>query len=177
MSRKISLNARLAHDAEGSKEVEVMLVQITHPETEQIVRLSTDPTDRISYNPLSYGTRSTWLGADPEDDEEVFKFILMSALVPDDQDDAPPSMQLVLEAVDNSVAEVLRSTTRRATVAMAVVLASTPDLIEMEYRNFRLINAEQSGDSVTLSISRDPVTSEPWPAGRMTRERFPGLHP
>ena len=101
----------------------------------------------------------------------------MSALVPDDQDDAPPSMQLVLEAVDNSVAEVLRSTTRRSTVAMAVVLASSPDLIEMEFQNFKLINAEQSGDSVTLSISRDPVTSEPWPAGRMTRERFPGLHP
>ena len=44
MSRKISLNARLAHDAEGSKEVEVMLVQIKHPETEQIVRLSTATT-------------------------------------------------------------------------------------------------------------------------------------
>ncbi len=177
MSRRISLNARLAHDAVGSKEVEVVLLHITHPETEQVIRLSTDPTDRISYSPPSYGTRSTWLGADPEDDDEAFLFILLSVLVPDDSEDSPPAAQLVLQSVDNRTADALRSTTQRATVNMALVLASTPDTVEQEWLNFKLISAEGSGDSITLSISRDPVTAEPWPAGRMTRDRFPGLHP
>ncbi len=173
--RKLSLNARMAHDAVGSKEVEVVLVQITHPETNQIIRLSTDPTERISYQPLSYGTRSDWLGADPEDDAEAFLFILMSAMLPDDSEDSAPAAQLVLEAVDNRIAEALRSTTLRATVSMAVVLASSPNKIEFEARNFRLVSAEGNAEAITLSISRDPITSEPWPAGRMTRERFPGL--
>ena len=177
MSRRISLNARLAHDAVGSKEVEVVLLHITHPETEQIIRLSTDPTDRISYSPPAYGTRSTWLGADVEDDDEAFLFILMSVLVPDDSEDSPPAAQLVLEAVDNRIADALRSTLQRATVNMALVLASTPDIVEQEWLNFNLISAAGKADSITLSISRDPVTAEPWPAGRMTRDRFPGLHP
>lgn len=177
MSRKVSLNARLAHDAVGSKEVEVVLVEITHPETEQVVRLSTDPTDRISYEPLAYGTRSTWRGADPEDDDEAYLFVLMSVLVPDDQEDSPPVARFVLEAVDNRIAEVLRSTTQRATVNMALVLASTPDAVEQEWLNFRLVSAEGDAGTITLSVSRDPVTAEPWPAGRMTRQRFPGLHP
>lgn len=177
MSRKISLNARLAHDAVGSKEVEVVLMHITHPETEQVIRLSTDPTDRISYQPPAYGTRSTWQGSDPEEDDEAFLFILMSVLLPDDQEDSPPAAQLVIEAVDNRIIDVLRSTLQRATVNLALVLASTPDVIEQEWLNFKLISTEWNGDSATLSISRDPVTAEPWPAGRMTRDRFPGLHP
>jgi len=176
MSRSISLNARAALDASGSQEVEVILFQITHPETSQIIRLSTDPTERISYSPLSYGTRSTWLGADPEDDDEAFLFILMSALIPDDQDDAPPAARIVLEAVDNEIAAVLRSTTQRANVSMAMVLASSPDIIEDQWLNFKLVSVEGTADSITLNLTRDPLTAEPWPAGRMTRERFPGLH-
>lgn len=175
MSRKISLNARMAHDAVGSKEVEVVLLHITHPETEQVIRLSTDPTERISLQPLSYGTRSSWLGSDPDDD--AFLFVLLSVLLPDDQEEAPPAAQLVIEAVDNRIADALRSTLLRATVNMALVLASTPDLVEQEWNNFKLISAEGNADSISLSISRDPVTAEPWPAGRMTRDRFPGLHP
>ncbi|WMT85559.1 hypothetical protein NO932_11535 [Pelagibacterium sp. 26DY04] len=177
MSRIISLNARLAHDAVASSEVEVVLIQFTHPETEQIVRLSTDPTERISYAPLAYGTRSNWLGADPNDDEQAFRFVLISVQLPDDEEAAPPAAQFVLDAVDASMAEVLLSTTQRAEVSIAVVLASSPNVVEQEWHGFKLINVEGDGGQITLSITRDPVTAEPWPAGRMTRERFPGLHP
>ena len=60
---------------------------------------------------------------------------------------------------------------------MAVVLASSPSVIEMEWHHFRMVSAEGNGDAITLSITREPITAEPWPAGRMTRERFPGQHP
>ncbi|MEP1253424.1 MAG: hypothetical protein ABJI29_01625, partial [Alphaproteobacteria bacterium] len=142
-----------------------------------IVRLSTDPTERISLEPLVYGTRSSWLDADPTDDEEVFQFVLVSVLLPDDQETAPPAARLAIEGVDNELAEVLRSTLLRADVSLAVVLASSPDVIEQEWLNFKLVSAEGSGESIQLSITRNPLTEEPWPAGRMTRERFPGLHP
>ncbi|WP_346915022.1 hypothetical protein [uncultured Roseibium sp.] len=177
MSRKISLNARLALDADGSEEVEVVLLQFTHPETSQIVRLSTDPTERLSVEPLQYGTRSTWLGANPKKDDEAFLFVLVSVLIPDDQETAPPAMRVVMEGVDNELAQVLRSTTERAEASMAVVLASSPDVVEQEWRNFKLVRAEGQGEGITLTLSRAPLTEEPWPAGRMTRERFPGLHP
>jgi|TARA_A100001391_G_scaffold50885_1_gene30944 hypothetical protein len=177
MSRKISVNARLAHDAIGSDHVEVVLLQITHPETEQVIRISSDPTERISYSPLSYGTRSNWLGADPTNDDQAFLFVLVSVLLPDDEEDRPPSARFVIEGIDNDLVEVLTSTIERAQVSMAVVLHSSPNVIEQEWLGFELLSAKKEGEGVVLSISRDPVTAEPWPMGRMTRERFPGLHP
>lgn len=175
--RKISLNAHLAHDADGSDETEVVLLQFTHPETSQVVRLSTDPTERLSLEPLRYCTRSNWLGANPKDDEEAFLFVLVSVLLPDDQDTAPPAARLVIEGADNELAEVLRSTLQEAEVSMALVLASTPNVIEQEWLGFKMVRAESQGEGITLSVSRNPLTAEPWPMARMTRERFPGLHP
>jgi hypothetical protein len=170
--RKISLNARLAHDEGlGSAEVEVVLVKITHPETAEVVRLSTDPTERLSVEPLAYGTRSTWLTADAS----PFQFVLMSALLPDDREDAPGAAKLVLDAVDESAAKVLRSTMLRARMDLAVVLGSSPDRVEAQFLNFELVQAEGSDTQITLSYSRDRMTSEPWPAGRMSRQWFPGL--
>lgn len=60
--RRVSLNARLAQDALGSDEIYVALFEINHPDLEKPIRLSTDNTERLSVEPLYYGTRSTWRG-------------------------------------------------------------------------------------------------------------------
>ena len=52
--RRISVNARSAHDAASTDEIEVVLIQIEHPQLAAPVRLSTDPTERISVDPLTY---------------------------------------------------------------------------------------------------------------------------
>ena len=117
--RRISVNARSAHDAASTDEIEVVLIQIEHPQLAAPVRLSTDPTERRSVDPLTYGTRSTWLGANPV--TSPFLFILASAELPGDQEDAPASTALVLENVDVDLAVLLRSFTDRPTVHMAVV--------------------------------------------------------
>lgn len=171
--REISLNARLAHDALGTAEVEVVLWHITHPDLDTPVRLSTDPTERLGLEPLRYGTRSTWQTGDGS----PFLFVLAGAQVPDDKSDAPATARLVLANLDNTAARLLRSFTSPATVNMAVVLASSPNLVEMEALGLQLVSAEGAGDQVVLSLSRDPLTAEPWPSQRMTRSRFPGLWP
>jgi len=169
--RRVSLNARAAQDAAASDEVEVLLVRITHPDLDEPIRLSSDPTERISVEPLAYGTRSAWGGT-----VAVHWFVLASTVVPDDVDDAPAAATMILEAVDRDIASALRSTTARATVAMAVVLASSPDVVEAEWTDLQLVSAEGDAGEIRLSISRDPITSEPWPSRRMTRAAFPGLH-
>lgn len=170
--RRVSLNARAAQDAATSDEVEVLLVRITHPDLDEPLRLSSDPTTRISTDPLAYGTVSRW-GAPAG---AVHWFVLASTMLPDDTDDAPAAATLILEAVDRDMATILRSTTIRATVAMAVVLASSPDVVEAEWTELQLVSAEGDAGEIRLSISRDPITSEPWPSRRMTRTAFPGLH-
>ncbi|EPX82105.1 hypothetical protein Salmuc_02473 [Salipiger mucosus DSM 16094] len=168
------MNARTAHDAPISDELEIALFQVEHPDLAEPVRLSTDPTQRISTDPLRYGTRSSWNGVDPT--AEPYWFVLVSAELPGDQEDAPAAASLVLENVSNDIAATLRSVTTRATVHMAVVLAGSPDLVEAEYRGLVMVGAEGDAGEVVISITRQPIEEEPFPMMRMTKDRFPGLH-
>lgn len=170
--RRLSLNARTALDADATDEIYVVLLRFTHPSLDKPVFLSTDPTERLSVEPLMYGTYSSWLNPDGE----PFLFILASTMVPDDKEDAPAAATVILETVDKDMATVLRSIKDRATVDMAVVLASSTDVIEAEWTGLRLMTANGNASEITLLISRESIFEEPFPAGRMTRARFPGLH-
>ncbi len=173
MSHRISLNARAAQQDANSAEIEVVLFDITHPDLEAPIRLSTDNTEQLSEEPLIYGTRSSWRGADPE--TEPYLWIIASAVLPDDDAEAPAAAQLVLENLDARIVEVLRSFTGQATVAMAVVLASSPDVIEGEWHDMRMTTSEGTAAEIVLSLGREEIELEHFPSGRMTRQKFPGL--
>ncbi|MCD1621234.1 hypothetical protein K7H20_24665, partial [Salipiger manganoxidans] len=81
----------------------------------------------------------------------------------------------VLENVDHAIAELLRSVTSRASVHLAVVLATSPDVVEAEFLDMQLIAAEGDAESIPLTISRQPIEEEGFPMHRMTRDRFPGM--
>lgn len=170
MSQRLSMNARRAATDRTSAEVEVVLIVIEHPELDAPIRLSTDPTERLSVEPLLYGTRSSWMGA-----EDPYLFVLASAEVPSDLEDAPATASIRLELIDPSIARALRSVTSPATAHLAVVLASSPDLIEMEFRDMRASGASGSAEQASIEISRRPIEDERIPTDRFTRDRFPGL--
>ncbi len=106
---------------------------------------------------------------------DPYLWIIASAVLPDDADDAPAQAQIVLENLDAQLTEVLRSYTDMATVAVAVVEAATPNLIESEWHGMLLSTADGTSAEITLSLSRDEIELEHFPAGRMTRQKFPGL--
>jgi len=168
--RLLSLNARQSLDSGSSENVETVLVMITHPDLDVPVRISTDSTERISADPLTYGTRSTWQTADGS----PFYFCMIDALLPDDKDKGTPQARLVFSAIDNDFAAALRGTLTPATVDLAVVWSNSPDLVEQEYRGFLLVSASGDASAVTLTVTLEPITNEPWPAGRMTQGQFPG---
>lgn len=172
--RRLSLNARQAMDDPASSEVEVVLIEITHDELDAPIRLSTDNTERLSADPLYYGTRSSWRGANPITDP--YLWVVASVLLPSDQEDTPAGATLVLDNLDWNIAELLRSFRTPAHFAMAVVLASSPDLAEAEWQDLLLTSAEISAGEILLTISREEIELEYFPAGRMTRRQFPGLH-
>jgi hypothetical protein len=173
--RRLSLNARMAQDALASPEIEVVLFEITHPDLDAPIRLSTDNAERVSTDPLIYGTRSTWRGANPV--TEPYLWVIASAVLPSDSQDDPGDARIVLDVLDAAYAEVLRSFTDLATVHMAGVLASSPDVIEVEVLDLKLTVAEIADTEVSLTLTRENIELEYYPPGRMTRMKFPGLHP
>ena len=167
MAKFYSITARTAFNAPVTEEVGVVLAKITHPLLDEPVYLSSDPTERLSTDPLLYGTRrggQDWL------------FVLMGAIVPDDQKDTPPRASLVFDNVTREVVDQLRSIITPVSVDLTVVLASDPESVEAQCTDLKGVKASGSANQITLEISREPFTDEPWPSGRMTYERFPGLH-
>lgn len=169
------MNARLALDAAASDEIEVALFLIEHPELDAPIRLSTDNTERLSDEPMVYGTRSAWAGSNPL--TEPFLWIVAWAVLPGDAEDAPAAAQIVLENLDSEMVELLLSFTDPATIHMAGVLASSPDEVEVEYFDLQILSADINAGEIVLSISRDEIELEPFPPGRLVRQFFPGLHP
>lgn len=172
--RRVSLNARLMQDAEASGEIYAVLFHIEHADLEAPIRLSTDNTERVSSDPLIYGTRAPWRGANVI--TEPFLWVVASAIVPSDLDDAPAAAQVALENLDQAIVELVLSVTSPATVHMAVVLAASPEVIEGEWSDMLITSADMNTGEVVLSFSRDEIELEFYPMGRMSRDRFPGLH-
>lgn len=174
MSRRVSLNHRLAQDAAASGEIEVALFMITHPSLSKPIRLSTDNADEISRDPYLRGTRSTWMGSNPL--TEPFHHVIADAVMPSDMDNTPAAGQIVLALTDQALVTAVRSVTTVPTISMAVVLASSPDVIEYEVRDLDIVSHDINAAEVTLTYSREDIEQEPCPAGRMTKDNFPGLH-
>lgn len=172
--RRVSLNARLMQDADASGEIYVVLFWIDHPDLAEPIRLSTDNTERLSSEPLYYGTRSTWRGADPA--TQPFLWVIASAMVPSDLEDAPAAGSVALEVLDREMVRLVLSFTTPATIHLAVVLADSPDLIEAEWTDMQILSADIDAGEILLSYSREEVENEFFPSGRMSRDRFPGLH-
>lgn len=160
-------------DAASTHAVEVVLLMITHPLLTSPIRLSTDPTTRLSYDPLSYGTRSTWRGSNPV--SEPFHFIVASADLPGDQEEVPTAARIVLENLHQDIGALLRSFTDWATIDIAVVMADTPNLVELQYLGLKIIAADGDLSQIVISAGRPALEDETVPMDRMTKDRFPGL--
>ncbi|MBN9243374.1 MAG: hypothetical protein J0I98_11320 [Mesorhizobium sp.] len=182
MSRPISLNALRQVDALASDDVDVFLVILDHPDlVDGPLRISSDLAVRLSAEPLTYGTLSRFGNDDlPAGPEKVtpkrFYYTGMLVIPPDDEEDTEPTSRLVLDVLDSDIVGVLTSTTVPAKARIAVVKASTPDLVELETSGLQLKNTSGDWGQIVLQFSMEDLYDEPFPAVRMTKERFPGLH-
>lgn len=172
--RNISLAARTALRDASSAEVEIVLIMIHHADLAKPIRLSSDPTETISEDPVMYGTRSTWQTPAPSNDP--FLAVPISTRMPSDLDDAPASANLVIDLVDEEILSTLRSFRGQATADIAVVLSSDTNSPEVAYYGLMVTSFSADTGEVTVFFDRQPIEDEPHPADRMTRERFPALH-
>lgn len=168
------MNARLAQEEANTDEIYVALFRIDHPSLPTPIRLSTDNTERLSTDPTVYGTRSSWAGANPL--LEPYLWAIADAILPSDLEDAPAAAQIAIEALDHDIVQTVRSITTPPTIRMAVVLASSPDVVEAEWSNLLITTVDADAGEIILTISREEIENEFFPAGRMSRDRFPGLH-
>ncbi|MGN6549765.1 MAG: DUF1833 family protein [Pararhizobium sp.] len=164
--RTVSDAFRRALFDEQTEEIPVVLMTITHPDLTEVWRLSSDNADLFDAEQQLRGTTSR--GAQ-------YSFLPMKVALPEEGDDAASVIQIVLDNVTEEITPLLKSTITPATVTIEIVLASSPDLVEVAYPFFELASADVDAGSVTLSLTVDAMASEPFPCDNFTPSAFGGL--
>jgi hypothetical protein len=158
MPRSLSSVAKEAIFAQQTAEVFVVLLDLEHP--------NFAGTIRVCSNDIPVSSRGNLYVPFPFD-----------VILPDESDDAVPRVTLRIDNVDRRIVSELRSvvTNVPVTVRMTVVLASSPDTIEVGPMEFSLRDVEYTATTVEGTLLYEDVLNESFPADSFTPSRFPGL--
>lgn len=144
--------------AQETGEIFLMLVTITHSSMPTPLYFVNNTVDIISRG-------QTYLGW-------PFQIAL-----PDEREDALPQVQLQIDNVDRRIMEGVRLLATPATVALEIVLASSPDTLERGPFTFRLVNVEYTALLITATLAPEDVLNEPAMQHIFSPSTFPGLFP
>lgn len=155
MSRTISATLNAAILAQESGKVLLTLLEISHADLAATIRLVNNHTAIVhggeTYSPYYFTL------ALPKDDEGKFH-----------------SVQLVLDNTDRQMVLAVRSITSAPTVTVKVVLADSPDTVEITLSNMVLRNVVYSSASVSGELIFEERLSYQVPALIFTPVNFPG---
>lgn len=164
--RILSLNFRKAMFAEDSAEVVIFLLTITHPSLTSPILLSTDPTARLTTDPLTYGTLSR---------SQTFEYAGIDVSLPDEQDRTAPACKLIVANTTLDLIPLARSVSTPPSVMIEGVLASAPDTVEMSWPALSMVNLNYDVSALTFDLTIDALVTEPYPSGSFDPASFPGL--
>ncbi len=160
------MNLREAIFSQESGEVLAFLITITHPQLAVPIYLSTDPSQRLTTDPLVYGTISR--GHD-------YLFVDATITIPDEQEKSPPNSKLTISNVNRLLIPLARSVSTPPTAKIEAVLVSAPDDIEMTWPALDMSQLQYDANQLTFDLTMDSLTTERYPSGTFSPAYFPGL--
>lgn len=162
----MSLNARAMMNAQETEIVPIFLLRIAHEDLDEPFYFSSDPTERLNDDPLIYGTTSQsidWL------------FMPFTLVLPDEKDESPPQMRLIIDNLDRSMVELLRSTISPAKVKFYMVMSNALNTVELEGIDFDLTAVSYNAQTIDMTLTVDALATEPYPYGTFNPAQFGGL--
>jgi hypothetical protein len=96
--------------------------------------------------------------------------------LPEETPDKLPQVQLSIDNVDKSMSTALRTLTGRVNVMMEVVLASSPNTIEVGPFTFQLMSCSYDAEKLTGVLGlEDDLLNTAFPGATYTPANSPGL--
>jgi hypothetical protein len=86
-----------------------------------------------------------------------------------------PQLDLVVDNVTRELVDEIRSIATPASLTISVVLAATPDTVEVGPYLLEVVGAAYDRHEVRLSLAAEPLLTEPYPQGLFTPGQFPLL--
>jgi len=163
----LSLNFREQLQLQETDEVAIMLLELRHPDTSEIMRISGDNTVLLDTEPeLVWGTISQG---------QTYVFKPLSLRLPTDVADRPPRMELLIENVTGDLVNFCATLIQRGTCYLNIVTSSEPDYIQVPFPIMDIRGFTRNSDAITFEIGLDAAEDEPIPGGIFTPAGFPGL--
>lgn len=156
MARSLSSAARQALFAQQTGEAIIILLTLSEASLPAPIRVCTAGEDVVSNG-------------------ETYQAFPFEITMPDDTDEAPPTVRLTIDAVDRRIIEAVRAAEGAIAVQMQIVFSSDLDQVEVMPGEFKLTEVEYSALSVEGTLSFEDILSEPYPADTFTPAKFPGM--
>jgi hypothetical protein len=155
------------HAAETST-VLILLLTLTHPDWAEPVRLSTDPTGRLSATTTDvlYGTISNGIS---------YFFLPLKITLPSQTEEGPLKMRVVLDNVSRDLIAQLRSLSSPPSVDVELVATAQPNVVLASWPQFLLVNVQYDALTISGDLVLEMLVHEPFPAGTFTPSEFAGL--
>jgi hypothetical protein len=148
--------------------ITLLTVYDTMNDSEVIVRIADGYTKRISEtsSEVIYGVTSNF--AD-------FVFIPMQISLPSEDEAQAPRCSIVLHDVTRHITPIIRTITAPPRIKLELVLAKTPNIVEVSFSDFYINSFNYNSDSVTANLAMIDYEREPFPMHSFTPRYFPGM--
>ncbi len=164
--RQTSDRFRAAAFAQETDDVLVVLVTIEHPELDTPLRFCSDATTRFGEDPLSYGIDSRG---------DRFYYLPIKVTLPDEQEGAPQA-KISMDNIGQETLALIRSVVSPPpTAKIELVLAATPDQVEIAFPIFFVVSGTTNAQTVEIDMTFDNLAQEPVPSMLYTPGKFPAL--
>lgn len=175
MSRlgSLSSNAIATLFAQESSNTLITLLTITGTGIATPVRLADNYLTRLSETSeeVIYGVQSNLGGATTYD----FVFLPFGISLPTEEYSAAPRCTITLNDVTRYLLPTIRSISTAPSVQIDLVLASSPNVVEISFGSFLLGNINYNADTITADLTVESLSVEPFPQHTFNPSYFPGL--
>ena len=156
---------RYALYAQSGGVVAAALITISHP-VEGTVWISTDPTVRLSTEPLVYGMVSRG---------REYRFAPVDVVLPLDERDSSPVARLAVSNVTRELMPLVRKVEGGLTALIEIVDPLDPDEVQRAFGTLEITNISYSATEIVLTMHVDMRQNEQFPKGLITPSGFPAV--
>lgn len=142
--------------ANNTDEAFLLLITISHESLDDPIRVAANGENIVSRG-------WTYVGLPVE------------AELPGDEDDTPPVAVIKIDNINQDIVKKARSIRTKAEVSLEVVLASDPDVVEVELPTFNLVKVDYDSFWVSGQLQVDDLASEPYPYATFSPANFRGI--
>ena len=156
MARTVTNPTEQAIFGAETSEVFIVLLEIDHTDLGSPIRVCSDSQDVTSNG----------------DVYSAYPFLIS---LPIDDSEQDPVMSIRIDNVDRTIIISLRGLTSPPSFQVQVIRLAAPNTIEVEFKDFTLKQIQYNANEITGTITLESFLFEPYPAGKMTPNDFPGL--